>query len=160
MQRNDGYRNDEVLVLFNVDQNRVIFSKFGCLDEIVLNPMETIEFDTATELFLSDRYVIIHNHPDNSRISINDIIVFLDAYDVYACIAIVNNGNIYYAIKEAYYKNKGVYQKFSMQLAYRIDSRSGKSNMSTHELLELEDKIYKNSSKFQLKFGRSLRRRT
>lgn len=44
--------------------------------------------------------IFIHNHPDNSFLSIQDIITLMSEDTMRATIAVSNNGTIHYAVKK------------------------------------------------------------
>lgn len=143
------YKNDEMAEIIDIN-GKIVGTMYGYNGKIDTSNEEYYEaLLNKPELSL----IIIHNHPNNSRLSFGDIHSFLFDREILGVIAVSNNGNVYYCYKTCnehnFYRNLG----YSM-----INLRLKNKHIKNIESI-LENKLIQNSTKYKLKFGKSNRRK-
>lgn len=102
-KRTDGYVNDEVGILARLDGTHESQPIYGYWNEkaetSIISIMHNIEYNYMLDENKEQSLVFVHNHPNNSEISINDAFSCLTAKAIKCTVAVGNNGCINYMIK-------------------------------------------------------------
>lgn len=111
--RQDGYKNDEVAIIIDINGN--ILGKFYGYNGVIKTDSE--EYLDITLLAPSRSLILIHNHPNNSTLSYNDIIEMMADISFLGVVAVGNDGRVSSAYK--IYKNDGLYSKRAININTR-----------------------------------------
>jgi hypothetical protein len=157
MNRTDGHRYDEVGRLLCIQNPNDYVDIYGSWDDTLKTCIiDVSNNDAYTEMVLSHKLntlIFIHNHPNNSIISYNDIASILVDNALIGVIAVSNNGNISFALKN----NTKNYNKLYM----RIQEIIYKDWTDLHNISNEIDRIYnlmiESPEKFGLTIGKSIR---
>lgn len=80
--------------------------------------------------------VFVHNHPNNSKVSYNDIMNLITDVPVYIVVAVSNNGDVSFVFKN--HNEEKYYKHMYMRLQEKI------RNVDREQILEYIDKLYEN----------------
>lgn len=102
-KRTDGHANDEVGILARLDGTYESQPIYGYWDEkaetSIINITHNIEYNYMLDENKEQSLVFVHNHPNNSELSINDVFSCLTAKEIKCTVAVGNKGCINYMIK-------------------------------------------------------------
>lgn len=143
------FKNDEVGIIMDLNGNILgkLYGYNGSIDNTLDDYYGIMSKAAVNSL------IFIHNHPNNSGLSSNDIISFLTDHSIICVVAISNNGNISYAVKQ--HKDFTKYMNLGMKLAnYR--HKKIKEGMA---VTDFENWMYKNGEMLNIRFGVSRRKR-
>ena len=84
--------SDEIGLLYDVTNYENYKWFYGVTNHISLTQYDRKILFRSIDKNLWNRYIFIHNHPNNTKFSYNDIKTFLYSSTVYICIVVQNNG--------------------------------------------------------------------
>jgi hypothetical protein len=87
--------NEVGLLLDSVDYSRYKWF-FGSNKRVTVNNI----YLHNTNPDYSNRFIFIHNHPNNTSFSLTDLRTFLSSYTIFLAIAIQNNGTVHILCKK------------------------------------------------------------
>jgi hypothetical protein len=149
MNRTDGYKYNEVGRLLCIANPNKYTDTYGKWDDklktCVVKAARNEKYIEMTYEHNKNELAFIHNHPNNSGISGNDIINLFDTPSIYIVIAVANNGKISYA-----FKNSDIdYQKLAVKATYTI-FKSEDPAIRAKTQYDIFDKIFNNPDKYGL----------
>lgn len=101
--RIDGYRHDEIGILARLDGSYESQPIYGYWDEdletSVIDVIHNVEYNFLLDNSDEQSLVFIHNHPNNSEISINDAFECITEREIKCVVAVGNRGSLRYLIK-------------------------------------------------------------
>ena len=148
MTRKDGYRNDEVGEIIDLQGN--VMKQFdGCNGSLITDIENYYEFLTDLSRL---SFILVHNHPNNSSLSFDDLYTFLMDTPLIGVVAVSNNGCVSYAIKMS--DNIDFYSQLYWKISL-ITSHKRKNGITPYQI---RSRMLNNLSKYKLKIGRSNRR--
>ena len=104
--RTDGHAHDEVGILARLDGTYESQPIYGYWNEkagtSIIDITHSIEYNYMLDENKEQSLVFVHNHPNNSELSINDVFSCLTAKEIKCTVAVGNNGCINYMIKTSY----------------------------------------------------------
>lgn len=153
MNRRDGYVNDEVGMLIDLSGN-----KYCCIYgyEGILNCNCDKYIDDTVGKPVNSR-IFIHNHPNNSQLSLNDLIEMLTCKCVVGSVAVGNHGGISYAYKIT--DDCSRYALIGVKISMHMSKIFGTPDYEQEEE-RLRLKILNNPDRYGLKVGYSRYRRS
>lgn len=123
--RIDGYRHDEVGILARIDGSYKSQPLYGYWNEemetSVIDTVHNVEYNFMLDDNDDQSLIFIHNHPNNSLPSINDILSALGNDAIAIVVAIGNNGDTHYMSKES--TNNEYYRKLSVNIQNKINRK-------------------------------------
>lgn len=145
--RTDGYKHDEVGILARLDGKYESQPIYGYWDEklgtSIINTTANTEYNfILDENMYNQTLVFVHNHPNNSIVSINDLTQLVNNPEILAIIAVGNNGSIKYAIKTS--NNISYYIKLSGLL---------NNKKYKDKALQIYNKIINGLDDYNIEFG-------
>lgn len=103
--REDGHRNDEVGILVRLSDKYESRPIYGCWNDdmktSVIDTVHNVEYNYLIDESDDMSLVFVHNHPNNSKTSLNDILSVLSNDALAAVIAVGNNGTVHYMTKNS-----------------------------------------------------------
>lgn len=120
--RTDGHKNDEVGILARLDGTYESQPIYGYWNEkagtSIINLHNNVEYNFLTCDSSDTSLVLIHNHPCNTVLSLNDIILWLCEDTILTLVAICHNGDIHYASKTSsdFSKYKNIASKIASMI--------------------------------------------
>ena len=144
LNRLDGHKHDEVGILARLDGRQCSQLIMGCWNEqlatSVIPTTTNISYNNILdENMYTQTLVFVHNHPNNSGVSISDLSSLINNPEIRAIIAVGNNGHTKYAIK----------LRDDIEIYNSISNSIRKSKDSTKILYD----IINNPSKYYIEFG-------
>ena len=146
--RTDGNAHDEVGILARLDGTYESQPIYGYWNEKTQISEIPTSLNTEYNFILDENMnkqslVFIHNHPNNSNISANDLMSLINTPEIIAIIAVGNNGKIKYVIKTS--DNIYKYIRISTKINTSIDI-----NKAIHIAY---NKIQSNPELYNIEFG-------
>lgn len=103
--RTDGHAHDEVGILARLDGTYESQPIYGYWNEkagtSIIKTRQNIEYNFLLDNSETQSTIFVHNHPNNSIISINDAFELITTPEIKCIVAIGNNGNIHYVLKKS-----------------------------------------------------------
>lgn len=141
LTRTDGYINDEVGILARLDgtyESQPIYGYWNedlqtsVIDSNKPDYIEAIEYNiNRADL------VFVHNHPNNSIVSLSDLFTLLWSYNIKLIVAVSNNGSINYALKTS--NNSKYYYKLYEAIINKINSKKISEQEAYNKLLSKQE---------------------
>ena len=133
--RSDGYSNDEVGILSSLDgkfQTEPIYGYWNEEKQIsIIDIWNNEKYQEAIIFAEKNSLVFVHNHPDYSKVSYNDLINLITTEAIKIVVAVSNNGNVSFAFRKSndfskyakLYKKiqTEIYNKAGLERRYYID---------------------------------------
>lgn len=142
-KRTDGYQFDEVGIVADIKNESIKMILYGYWNEKTqvseINTYRNYKYEDIMTMSKPQSLVFVHNHPNNSIISISDILTFLWNDPEQCSVIVGNNGDIHYVIKT----EKRRYSQLSVDINIKLRSKEITYN-------ELYKVILENPSKFGL----------
>lgn len=141
--RTDGHKNDEVGILARLDGTYESQPIYGYWDEqaetSIISVAQNIEYNFMLDENGDKSLIFVHNHPDNSRLSINDILSAFGSDAIGIVVAVGNNGDIHYMSKECNDDNH--YRKLCNTIQSKINKCEITGEYSYNKLLNNQNKF-------------------
>lgn len=123
--RSDGLKNEEVGILFQLTGNHkeIFYGKYFKTSNkgiVVLQLGMDIAYNYMLQEYTNYPLAFVHNHPNLSTISANDMIEFLSTDNIKLLIVVGNDGNISYVLKTV----RRSYYKLSRIISNKLDKNS------------------------------------
>ena len=147
--RTDGYKHDEVGILARLDGKFTSEPIYGYWNEklstSVIDVSHNIEYNyILDESMNTQSCIFMHNHPNNSMPSINDIRTFISTSEMLIMAAVGNDGKVRYVLKtedDLYY-----YIKLSRVIETKL-------SINRTNIDSIYKKLMNNPDKYHLKIG-------
>lgn len=144
-KRTDGHANDEVGILARLDGTYESQPIYGYWDEkaetSIINITHNIEYNyMLDEHYNTQSLVFVHNHPNNSNISLNDILSLLGNSAIAIVVAVGNSGDLHYASKEN--DNNTVYFKICNSIQTSLNAKKSTYNNIYKYIINNQNKYY------------------
>lgn len=147
--RTDGYKHDEVGILARLDGTFVSEPIYGYWDEEILTSVIDVSHNIEYNYILDESMntqscIFMHNHPNNSMPSINDIRTFISTSEMLIMAAVGNDGKVRYVLKtedDLYY-----YIKLSRVIETKL-------SINRANIDGIYKKLMNNPDKYHLKIG-------
>lgn len=147
--RTDGYKHDEVGILARLDGTFVSEPIYGYWDEELLTSVIDVSHNIEYNYILDESMntqscIFMHNHPNNSMPSINDIRTFISTSEMLIMAAVGNDGKVRYVLKtedDLYY-----YIKLSRVIETKL-------SINRANIDSVYKKLMNNPDKYHLKIG-------
>ena len=149
MTRTDGYKYDEVCKILDINKRTIVHAILGYNGKIGL--VYDSDYFEITTYSSRNSLIMIHNHPNNKNLSINDLFTLLTTPSLLGIVAVGNLGGVYYAIKSS--RDQNFYTKLGEMIS-KIASR----NKGSKIIDRMTNKILNEGTKYKLKIGYSRRR--
>lgn len=153
MIRTDEHRYDEVGRLFSIRNPYDKIDILGKWDDkigtCIINT-NIFEYDEMLSEHSLNELVFIHNHPNNSDLSLADIKQLLYDDEILAVIAIGNTSGTYYLSKTKICSYSNLYKN--------INNTISKYNNISNIESKIRHKIIENAERYGLLYGKSRRR--
>ena len=142
-KRIDGHANDEVAILARLDGTYESQPIYGYWDEkaetSIINITHNIEYNYMLDENKEQSLVFVHNHPNNSNTSINDILSALGNDAIAIVVAVGNNGCIHYISKED--TDSNYYRRLSSNIQKKINRKDITCEDSYNKLINKQNKF-------------------
>lgn len=152
MNRKDGNRYNEVGILARIDGSYETKPIYGYWNKkhttCLIDTQYNVEYNYLLDESSNNSLIFVHNHPNNSSVSFNDIMNLFSGIQlqIAAVVAVSNNGNV------SYVKRDSLAYKFYLTTGEKI--YKGMQNKSTNDRTIHINKLYKdmmdNPSKYKL----------
>lgn len=147
----------EIGILASLDKKYKSKPIFGYMDNKTgLCTIDTVHDEEYQDVIISFKYnslIFIHNHPNNSKLSYNDLLNLITTPTIAIVVAVGNNGSISFAYRKS--DNYSVYVKIYMQMQSKL------YKVNKEDRLKIQDQIYEeilnNPNKYGLVMGESRR---
>lgn len=147
--RTDGYKHDEVGILARLDGTFVSEPIYGYWDEELLTSVIDVSHNIEYNYILDESMntqscIFMHNHPNNSMPSINDIRTFISTSEMLIMADVGNDGKVRYVLKtedDLYY-----YIKLSRVIETKL-------SINRANIDGIYKKLMNNPDKYHLKIG-------
>lgn len=147
----------EIGILASLDKKYKSKPIFGYMDNKTgLCTIDTVHDEEYQDVIISFKYnslILIHNHPNNSKLSYNDLLNLITTPTIAIVVAVGNNGSISFAYRKS--DNYSVYVKIYMQMQSKL------YKVNKEDRLKIQDQIYEeilnNPNKYGLVMGESRR---
>lgn len=140
--RTDGYKNDEVGILARLDGTYESQPIYGYWNEkartSIISTHRNIEYNFMLNENDTQSLVFMHNHPNNSVVSINDMLSALGDDAIAAVVAVGNNRDIHYLLKECTY---GDYCRLGRDIQIKISRKDITYEYTYNKLINNQDKF-------------------
>jgi hypothetical protein len=157
MNRTDGHRYDEVGRLLCIQNPNDYVDIYGSWDDTlktcIIRPYRNERYAEMVYTYEANKLVFIHNHPNNSIISGNDLFNLFTEKSIYIVIAVSNNGSISYAFKNSDIDYMKIY-KSAIKAIYSYNNT--KERLKKQE--EVFEKIFSNPEKYGIGIYKSERK--
>ncbi|MBO5387759.1 MAG: hypothetical protein J6A59_06400 [Lachnospiraceae bacterium] len=147
----------EIGILASLDKKYKSKPIFGYMDNKTgLCTIDTVHDEEYQDAIISFKYnslIFIHNHPNNSKLSYNDLLNLITTPTIAIVVAVGNNGSISFAYRKS--DNYSVYVKLYMQMQSKL------YKVNKEDRLKIQDQMYEeilnNPNKYGLVMGESRR---
>ena len=150
MSRADGFKFDEVAILVDIRSHKILHTMFGLGGEI--NILEDEDYFEITTFSDKNSIIMVHNHPNDSKLSYNDLTSLVGTPSMLGVIAVGNSGGISYSIKTS--ADSNYYRGLLNAMANRVS----KNNPDRISIYKMGNRILGNKN-LKLKSGYSRRRK-
>ena len=150
-------KSTEIGILASLDKKYKSKPIFGYMDNKTgLCTIDTVHDEEYQDVIISFKYnslIFIHNHPNNSKLSYNDLLNLITTPTIAIVVAVGNNGSISFAYRKS--DNYSVYAKLYMQMQSKL------YKVNKEDRLKIQDQIYEeilnNPNKYGLVMGEARR---